>query len=72
MSNTFVPRIGQKVTIGQPADNKMNNEFIGQTGLVMKRTGHHSDLSPELDLWSVKFPSGKEDAFYTEELIPGK
>ncbi|MFC1783809.1 hypothetical protein ACFL02_09540 [Planctomycetota bacterium] len=69
MTSKFVPKIGEKVTIGQPADDVMNKSFTGQTGIVGRRTLHFPDLSPEEDLWTVKFPSGKSDAFFTEEMI---
>ena len=69
MLNKFVPKIGEKVTIGQPADDEMNKSFIGQAGIIMKRTGHFPALPPEEDLWTVKFTTGKCDAFFTEEMV---
>ena len=69
MCNKFVPKIGEKVTIGQPADEAMDKGFIGQTGIVSKRSMHYPDLAPEEDLWTVEFASGKSDAFFTEEMI---
>ena len=29
MAKKFVPKSGEKITIGQPADDEMNNDFIG-------------------------------------------
>ena len=69
MTNKFVPTIGEKVTIGQPADEAMDKSFIGQTGIVSKRSMHFPDLAKEEDLWTVEFASGKSDAFFTEEMI---
>ena len=69
MCNKFVPKIGEKVTIGQPADEAMDKSFIGHTGIVSKRAMHFPDLAPEEDLWTVEFASGKSDAFFTEEMI---
>ena len=57
------------MTIGQPADEAMDKSFIGQTGIVGKRAMHYPDLAPEGDLWTVEFPTGKSDAFFTEEMI---
>ena len=53
----------------QPADEAMDKSFIGQTGIVSKRSMHFPDLAKEEDLWTVEFASGKSDAFFTEEMI---
>ena len=69
MGNISVPKIGEKVTIGQPADDEMDKSFIGQTGIVIERTMHFPDLESKEDLWTVEFPTGRRDAFFTEEMI---
>jgi hypothetical protein len=69
MNNTFIPKIGEKVTIGPPADEEMDSRFIGQIGIVIRRTMHFPHLEPQDDLWTVEFPGGRRDAFFTEEMI---
>ena len=69
MANKFVPRIGEKVTIDRPADDEMDKSFIGQTGIVVRRSMHFPDLESKEDLWTVEFPTGRRDAFFTEEMI---